>query len=460
MPSLPASLRSSSSNSIKGDNTHHAISTEKALTHIEDRILPYQDLGFVWDEIHVFWLPLRGYNKEEEEEKLEEDENNSTEKTNKRTNDKNYTLKAARPPDSSVLGVSEWRWCHMGIILVAKSKNNDDDEAVQLQVLIDLHNSGIRIHHVFGTNAHQKMHDFLFQLCANDDAVPIYSAGVKQNVVAEKQQLESIRQVVQSVRSYNVVYFNCQHFTSIAYQHFTGLSLRHKLRQRWTSNHRFSFTNSTISASHNNSGNNINNKKKSITIRNFEKAVSQHECLQRLQLVDAEELLWSYTPKFLGKTNRAAMVGGLVLAAASAPLTGLAVTAMGVGYDKMHPTVLLSRSTIWFQHVGGEWYWSPYRCGDVEDRCWMSVRHVRVRSGPYEGQSLQNTAAKIVETLHQLPNDDGSFDWDCPVCWNHCTSHLDKMSGSQCTHAICAKCFQRLAKRQILHCPFCRKPFC
>eukprot|EP00546_Thalassionema_frauenfeldii_P012914 CAMPEP_0178917168 /NCGR_PEP_ID=MMETSP0786-20121207/13094_1 /TAXON_ID=186022 /ORGANISM="Thalassionema frauenfeldii, Strain CCMP 1798" /LENGTH=375 /DNA_ID=CAMNT_0020590683 /DNA_START=74 /DNA_END=1202 /DNA_ORIENTATION=+ len=338
MPSLPASLRSSSlsSNSIKGNNTHHAISTEKALTHIEDRILPYQDLDFVWDDIQVFWLPLRGYNKEEEE--LEEGENNSTgesstEKKTTKKNGKNYTLKAARPPDSSV-GVSEWRWCHMGIILVATSKN---DDAVQLQVLIDLHNSGIRIHHVFGKNAQRKMHDFLFQLCANDDAVPIYSAGVKQDVVAEQQELESIRQVVQSVRSYNVVYFNCQHFTSIAYQHFTGLSLRHKLRQRWTSNHRFSFTNSTINAISNDSG---NNKKKSITISNFEKAVSQHECLQRLQLVDAEELLWSYTPKFLGKTNRAAMVGGLMLAAASAPLTGLAVTAMGVGYDKMHPTVL------------------------------------------------------------------------------------------------------------------------
>lgn len=489
---VPSSLFSSTSNnSIKGDHgLHQAINTQKALTHIEDRILlPYQDLDLVWKEIQVFWLPLRGYNKEEAEEnpataETEETNPHSTvNKTNKSKKKKdnhinhnhikkNYTLPAARPPDSSIGVVSEWRWCHMGIILVAKNDNeneNENNNNIQLQVLIDLHNSGIRIHHVLiGTKAsqQQKMHDLLYQLmCSgnnNDqDVVPIYSAGVQCPILPEQQNLSSIRHVVQSVRSYNVVYFNCQHFTSIAYQHFTGLSLRHKLRQRWTSSHRFlsswSNNNSTVSSSNNSTVSQSTNTSSNTTtiriLRQLEEAASQHDCLKRLQLVDAaEDLVWSYTPKFFGKTNQAALVGGLVLAAA-APLTGLAVTAMGVGYDKVHPTILLSRSTIWFTFQEGEWQWSPYRCGDFPNQCrWMSVRHLRVRSGPYEGQCLQKTAAQIVQTLHQLPIK--KFQWDCPVCWKSCTSHLEKVSGSHCTHAICIDCFKRLAKRQILHCPF------
>merc|ERR1712070_1178296 len=166
---------------------------------------------FVWTEIEVFWLPLRGYDKEDRYGTSANSNDNHKKKKKKKKNlsSKNRatnTLKAARPPDSYGGVVSEWRWCHMGLILVANqsSKNEEEDdksygdinddkkENVQVCVLLDLHNSGVRIHRVFAEakKSKAKIYNFVQDLCAKDGDVSLYSAGVTETIDPKVQSLE------------------------------------------------------------------------------------------------------------------------------------------------------------------------------------------------------------------------------------------------------------------------------
>ena len=152
---------------------------------------------------------------------------------------------------------------------------------------------------------------------------------------------------------------------------------------------------------------------------------------------------------------------------------GMAVTAMGLGYDKIPRLCPLSRATIWFQYhpEQGQWVWSPYRSGDVnEGERWISVHTHQVPRRPGatnhhhwatsssrslrsmvssssssdHGQELdpQWISAKIIRhlALHN-PYPLADFALECPLCLQTWHNPATIRRGRTCGHGICTQCY-------------------
>ena len=448
-------------------------STVESLEALEAAVLPFAELGFALHDVQVFWFPMnhggrnsveRAFNSNTNlrpqiaDEKQDHDTSNAQRRSIQGTggqresaailpisakfrggkrqarDELKHVLEPARPPDS-FLSLPQWRWCHMGLILSAcdkatsvvrmpdKDTENEHLEPVSnkspkspgvqphppcLYIILDLYETGVRVDNVLvasSSSKNSKISNLQLKKKVMDHCHPngnVFSAGIREPTV--QKDLECILDQVQAFEEwgYNPAFFNCQHFVSILFHRLTGKSLSKCLRHRWTSNRSLP-------------GPNPNNLRAKTGV--LSRAMTDAAILQdHLCVVDLDQLLFSYSPKFFDERNHAAAGVGLglsmtssVVGAASAvassgssntsgdrllhPLMwtsstvalGMAVTAMGLGYDKIPRLCPLSRATIWFQYHPdqGQWVWSPYRSGDVDegDR-WISVRTHQVPRRP------------------------------------------------------------------------------
>ncbi|KAL7577960.1 hypothetical protein ACA910_007584 [Epithemia clementina (nom. ined.)] len=449
-----------------------AESTIDTLKHLEDEILPFDDLGFRLNEVQVFWLPMdrkamtdnvRGRDWMRTNDSSSNDVNESgTDKATESESQLKKLLEPARPPDS-MIGYPQWRWCHMGLILSASSSKLAGDEktgtSTRLYIILDLYQTGVRTDHLLVRSSlmHNKLKKLVINHCNQEE---VFSAGINQPTTSSSSDLGSLLEHVQmfSECSYNPAFFNCQHFTSILFQRLTGENLSKCLRHRWTSNKSLQGDNPNIIS----------------YVPGLSLAMKDHS-LKGLCIVDIDELLFSYSCRLFGKSNQAAagvgaagiIAGGLMAAtragSVGGPIAalGAAVAAIGLGYDKVPSLCPLSRATIWFQYCRetAQWYWSPYRCGEVEaiDR-WISVKTLKVSEGPYQGQEIQNTSAGIALYLarrNPFPLADCHF--ECPICFED-WYNSDYVLEGRCGHQVCADCHAKLIASNM-SCPFCRQAF-
>ena len=151
-------------------------------------VLPFADLGFRLNEVQAFWFPMdsrttahviRGRDWMRSTPRPDNNNNNNNKTQNPHGRSKWNTnhpkkgqhreaklkslLESARPPDN-ILSFTQWRFCHMGLILTASSSssssttnNNTDDEnnnnnnknnkgssTPHLYIIIDLYQTGVR----------------------------------------------------------------------------------------------------------------------------------------------------------------------------------------------------------------------------------------------------------------------------------------------------------------------------
>ena len=279
--------------------------TADSIKCLEEEIHAYEALEFRWREVQVFWFPLdratmsnvvRG-----RDWRPPAADPGATD-----TRKLRQFLEAARPPDS-IISLPNWRFAHMGLLLTAWANENGP----KLFLIIDLFNNGIQVDHVLAIDfdaARKRLKDALHRRCQPD--VDVFSAGIHESIDVEITELHAIVKDFEE-RSYNVFWFNSQHFTATVFERLTTKRLLSKLRFRWTSNH---------SAR----GGNVENL---ASRRDEVSDAMKVPQLKRLYLVDLDQCLFSYSPNEFGKSNKAMVVAGWASYMAGA----VAVTIEGAG---------------------------------------------------------------------------------------------------------------------------------
>lgn len=402
--------------------------TMATIEELKENVLPYgTSFGMKFRTIDVFWNTMSmfqnsttGSCQSAAHPTIEEED----------TTKKEGVLTTARPPDGMVLPI--WRRCHMGILLQAF---RGDDKAAGLTVAIHLHQDGIRMVHDFGTAPLKKVVNRL----RPDENGAIYSAGVTRDIDVEVELLLDFVKTFKT-SGYSPFTFNCQHFTSGLYYHFTNQLLSECLRRRWTSNKGVF-------------GNSLSDTE--LKKKRMEWASGSQLLMTELEPVEGEPYLFYRSPPTVGGMMKMAAAVGAT-AARRFPLTALAVVAGTAILDNVTAVSVrrFERSVIWFKYCESkeEWYWSPYRDQEYQgDDRWISIHQREVPGGPYAGKELQRTSARIASVLaNNTFNPRVVEEKDCPICLDSKPATMFVSSG-RCSHSICHECF-----KQVELCPFCR----
>ena len=407
--------------------------TLNTLETLNGTILSFGVFGVKFQAIDVFWCPLehRYFNHGRNEDSISDNDDSS------RDTDGSDELVAARPPDGLILPI--WRTCHMGIILEAYCDSTSKEQA-QLIIAVELFEDGIHMKHSFGESWKTKKEVVQELRSRSAGDFPVFSAGVKREIHVD---LDVLSHVVDSFKNskYDVITFNCQHFTSIVFHRFTGQILRDLLRRRWTSNHNsWGFRCKTDQQS---------------TIDAMSWARTSRTLMEQLQPVQEEPFLFSRSPPGLDGTTRLALAS----VAFVGPVLGIALAAGSVLFDKIPQIRRLERSTIWFKYDTGknDWFWTPYRDGEVPaSQRWISVHTRQVQFGRFKGRELDSTCQCIIRTLAEnsdLNPAENNEIKNCNICLD---SKLQSsfLTGKYCDHSFCKDCFVQLDR-----CPFCRSSY-
>jgi hypothetical protein len=323
-------------------------STKDTQARLQRNILPFHGLGLKFRAIDVFW-----HNFGEEETRYVDGDSS-------RIDD----LKTARPPD----GLSpNWRYCHMGILLQAFVNREDD---ARLTVAIHHHPGGINLEFEFGETSL----DVVVANLRPDQSRPIFSAGVMRDIDVELTKLSDFVSFFLYAR-YNLLRFNCQHFTALLYLEFTGRNFKKTLECAWTPN------------------NFVNWMSNSTVLMNW------------MDPVTGDPLLFYYTPPADATLGRASDLFGTA-AVQRFPAVAIAAVAVAARLEvSIHNNRFSSsfeKSVIWFKYVPSrnEWYWSPYQKQEHEgDDHWISVSEHVVSRGRFARNELQGKALSIASVL-------------------------------------------------------------
>ncbi|KAL7577929.1 hypothetical protein ACA910_007560 [Epithemia clementina (nom. ined.)] len=161
-----------------------APSTVNAVKDIKDRIRPFEDLGFHLTEAQVFWYPMDCKTMVDNVRGRDSMTQDSSAAASSQFVDQGSILEQAQPPDG-LFGSPQWRWCHMGLILLSEGPPPPERTGTtsHLFIIMDLNQACVRTAHLLVETSlmQQKLKQLVVEHCNRRE---VYSAGINKRVLA------------------------------------------------------------------------------------------------------------------------------------------------------------------------------------------------------------------------------------------------------------------------------------